>query len=571
MPFVGRPACLACLPECFVGNPMYLSGHPTYYVEHPKCCAGRPGRGVAEAESGAALPDYILKGNSSDMKKTILLLLLAVCAATSAGAAVRDSAALLPREVRAVWLTTLSGLDWPSRTATSAAGFAEQRRELCEILDRLQAAGINTVLFQTRIRATTAYPSALEPWDVAFTGRPGREPGYDPLRFAVDECHRRNMELHAWVVAFPVGKVSAARALGSAALPHRRPDLCVRCGEQWMMDPGVPATADYLAELCAEIVRGYAVDGIHLDYIRYPEHGIPWNDARTYSRYGGGRPLAMWRRENVTRCVRKVHDAVKAVRPWVKMSCSPVGKHADLPRQSSYGWNARDAVFQDAQAWLADGLMDMLFPMMYFDGRHFYPFVLDWQEHSAGRPVVPGLGIYFLSPREKDWGIDVVRRQLYFLRDAGLGGAAFFRSRFFTDNVKGLYDFVADDLWHTPALVPPMTWADSIAPPAPAIRLSREGMTLRLTWTPVADKGTGGAVRYNVYRLDGDADAPDGVRLLAQNLTETSFSYTPALPSALYARYVVTALDAYGNESAHDGGATLAVPFRLTDKELRKK
>lgn len=444
-------------------------------------------------------------------------------------------------EVRAVWLTTLSGLDWPRRPATTEAGAEQQRQELCEILDRYREAGINTVLFQARIRSTTAYPSALEPWDEVFTGTAGKAPPYDPLRFVVEECHRRNMECHAWVVAFPICSVASERRLGHRALPRMRPELCRRCGDRWMMDPGVPGTAEYLADICHEIATNYDVDGIHLDYIRYPEKGIPFEDTKTFRKYGHGRKLKEWRTENVTRCVRRIHETVKAVRPWIKVSCSPVGKHADLPRQSSYGWNARDAVSQDAQTWLREGWMDLLFPMMYFDGRHFYPFALDWKENAAGRPVAPGLGIYFLSPSEKDWDLSVIRRQLNFLRDIRIGGEAFFRSRFLTDNVKGLYDFLAHDFYAAPALLPPMTWADSTAPPAPHVSMRRNGSSLHLRWQAITDETP---VRYNLYRTGSN-----GLHLLRQNLRDTSCTVTPALPSALYDTYAVTALDAYGNES----------------------
>ena len=276
-----------------------------------------------------------------------------------------------------MWITTLWGLDWPRHKATTAAGMAQQRRELCDMLDRLQRLGINTVLFQARVRSTTAYPSAIEPWDAAFTGTAGRRPDYDPLRLAGDECHRRGMECHAWVVAFPICKVATAQQLGAAALPRVHPELCQKCGDAWMMDPGVPGTADYLADICREIVSAYDVDGIHLDYIRYPEPGIPFYDDRTYRLYGHGRHKKAWRTANVDRCVKAVPAAVNAVRPWVKMSCSPVGKYSDLSRYSSFGWNARDAVSQDAQRWLSEGWMDMLFPMMYFDGVHYYPFAAD--------------------------------------------------------------------------------------------------------------------------------------------------------------------------------------------------
>ena len=109
-------------------------------------------------------------------------------------------------EVRAVWLTTLNGLDWPSVKATNPESIERQKQQFRNILDRLGQSHVNTILLQTRVRATTLYPSRFEPFDGCLTGKPGRNPGYDPLQFAIDECHKRGMELHAWVVAIPVGK-----------------------------------------------------------------------------------------------------------------------------------------------------------------------------------------------------------------------------------------------------------------------------------------------------------------------------------------------------------------------------
>lgn len=455
-----------------------------------------------------------------------------------------------PKEIRAMWLTTYSGLDWPSRPATTPKGMERQKAELCTILDQLQAAGINTVLFQARIRSTTSYPSAIEPWDEAFTGTPGKAPAYDPLQFAIEECHRRNMELHAWVVAFPIVKTPTAKQLGKQALPRRQPKLCQLCGNQWIMDPGVPETSSYLANLCKEIVERYAVDGIHLDYIRYPEKGIPFNDNRTYRKYGKGKQLADWRRENVTRVVRTIYETVKAVRPWVKVSCSPVGKYADLRQQSSYGWNARDAVYQEAQNWLRDGIMDILFPMMYFDGKHFYPFAFDWQENSYGRQVAPGLGIYFLHPAQKNWDLTVVQRQLYFLRQLHTSGQAHFRSRFFTDNVKGLYDFAHNDFYRRPVATPPMTWMKAVAPERPRVRLQLLGDDLQFEWDRAMGNTPDSTIRYTVYYCPADTFDARTCEILAFRLRDRSFRYRPALPRRLYGYYAVTATDAYGNESA---------------------
>jgi uncharacterized lipoprotein YddW (UPF0748 family) len=99
--------------------------------------------------------------------------------------------------MRAVWITTLSGLDWPRTKATNASTRESQKNELCQIFDQLKAANINTILLQTRIRGSVIYPSAIEPWDIALTGKYDQNPGYDPLQFAIEEAHKRGMELHA--------------------------------------------------------------------------------------------------------------------------------------------------------------------------------------------------------------------------------------------------------------------------------------------------------------------------------------------------------------------------------------
>ena len=108
-------------------------------------------------------------------------------------------------ETRAVWLTTIGGIDWPH-----SHGSYTQKEEFISILDQLSQAGINTVLLQTRVRATTIFPSDMEPWDGCITGFPGTAPDYDPLAFAIEECHKRGMKLHAWIVSIPIGKWNGA-------------------------------------------------------------------------------------------------------------------------------------------------------------------------------------------------------------------------------------------------------------------------------------------------------------------------------------------------------------------------
>lgn len=454
-----------------------------------------------------------------------ILLLIVLTAATTCAAQ--------KYEVRAVWLTTIGGIDWPRSHDREA-----QKRELTTMLDRLKRAGINTVLLQTRVRASTIYPSDIEPFDLCLTGRHGQSPGYDPLHFAIEECHRRGMECHAWMVTIPIGKTSEQRF---KEFRSRNPQLTKTIGQEGFMNPELQATGDYLARICAEVTRRYDIDGIHLDYIRYPE---AWPKARKNGD-------AAQRRANITSIVRKIHKAVKSLKPWVKLSCSPIGKYGDLTRYRSGGWNAYTAVSQDAQGWMAEGLMDQLYPMMYFRGNNFYPFALDWQERSCGRTVVPGLGIYFLSPREQNWPLVDITREMHFLRQNGLGHC-YFRSKFLTDDTKGLYSFVCD-FDNTPALIPPMTWAWNNRPTAPGgLKICRSSASDRIVWTPASDKSGAPYLLYNVYAsTEPGVDICDPRNIIATRLTATSLNVPHTHGQTLF--YAVTAVDRYGNESVGTG------------------
>lgn len=439
-------------------------------------------------------------------------------------------------EVRAVWLTTIGGIDWPHSYAQSERSAEKQKEELRCILDRLQKANINTILLQTRIRATTIYPSQYEPWDGCLSGFPGKSPGYDALQFAIDECHKRGMEVHAWVVTIPVGKWNS---YGCRQLRKRFPRLIKRIDQDGYMDPEATQTGCYLADMCREIVQRYDVDGIHLDYIRYPE---TW-------KFRIGKDQA---RSNITRIVEKIHQAVKQEKPWVKMSCSPIGKFDDLSRYWSHGWNAYTKVAQDAQAWLKDGLMDELFPMMYFRGDQFFPFAIDWKEHSYGKIIAPGLGIYFLDPKEGKWNISDITSELYHLRNIG-EGHAFFRNKFLLDNHQGVYDFVTAHFNRYPALVPPMTWESNKRPQQPVTLCIEENEgTTTLRWDNSLQYEDGTAIKTpsiynNVYASkEYPVDVHDARNLI---LTRTTRRQLTTRTGNTPTYYAVTTTDGFGNES----------------------
>ena len=501
----------------------------------------------------AYMVNYFLDKIWKCMKRKVFFFLFLTLYAFSAakGASYIDPDKMPKHESRAVWLTTLSGLDWPKTKAHNETSRQKQQQELCTILDSLKKIRINTVLLQTRVRGTVIYPSALEPWDGCMSGTVGTSPGYDPLAFAIEECHKRGMELHAWMVTVPCFKTNATKALGSKSVLKKHPDLCKKHQDTWYLDPGMPGTAEYLSKLCSEVVSNYDIDGIHFDYIRYPENARSFPDHNTYRKYGKGMDKAVWRRNNITHCVERMYHTVKNIKPWVKVSSSPIGKYRDLTRFPSYGWNAFDAVYQDAQKWMQKGIHDMLFPMMYFQGNHFYPFAVDWNEDSGGQPVVPGLGIYFLSEKEKNWNLDVIERELQFIRNEHIPGQAYFRTEFLLNNVKGLYDYLRTFYYPYPALTPVCNRLDSVAPEAPKkVCINMGQYQATLSWNAANDDVNKKDVRYHVYASRSyPVDVTKAQNLVCTALRDTFFSFNPMYVGLYGYHFAVTATDRSGNES----------------------
>lgn len=455
-------------------------------------------------------------------------------------------------EVRAAWITTAYGLDWPHTHATTPQGIRKQQQELIEILDRLKAANFNTVLFQARTRGDVFYPSATEPFSVVLTGKAGKNPGYDPLAFAVEECHKRGMECHAWMVAIPLGNKAQVNSLGNRSVVRQKKEICVAYKNEYFLNPGHPETKVYLMKLVKEIVDNYDIDGIHLDYLRYPENAPDFPDRYDYRRRSEGRTLEQWRRDNLSEIVRYIYKGVKATKAWVKVSTCPVGKYRDTTRYPSKGWNAFFTVYQDPQGWLGEGIIDQIYPMMYFQGNNFYPFALDWQEQSNGRHIIPGLGIYFLDSKEGNWKREEIVRQLYFVRKHQLAGEGFFRTQHLMENTQGIYDILTEQFYSCPALLPPMTWLDSTPPSAPAggkaIQTS-DGYT-ELTWQPATDNDTQNPSTYVIYASDTcPVDTGKARNIVAVGIRRTDYLYAPLLPWKRKKYFAITAVDRYGNES----------------------
>ena len=474
------------------------------------------------------------------MQKLIIILSLLL-------AFTQKTSATEKYEIRAAWITTIGGLDWPASKATSAYGIKRQKDELCRQLDILKEANFNTVLFQTRLRGDVVYPSLYETFAESLAGETGRNPGYDPLKFAIEECHKRGLELHAWIVCIPIGNDRQVKLLGKSSVVKKNPDMCIHFKKAWYLDPGNPNTAGYLSAIAKEITTCYDIDGIHLDYIRYPEDGENFPDNKTFRKYGKGKDISQWRRDNITAIVRRIYNEVKSIKPWVKVSSSPVGKYNDTRRYSSKGWNAYSAVYQDVKLWLKTGIQDVIFPMMYFRDNQFYPFALDWQENKHGRWVVPGLGIYFLKYKNHEWDINEIMRQIYFTRRNKLDGQAFFRNEFLMKNTCGLTDSLTNKFYSSPAAVPPMTWQDSIPPSPPCngnISYTADGIALK--WErPDSCKEN---ISYRIYASTVyPVDTDNANNIICLKNSSNGFKYTSSYCDNLF--WAVTSIDRFGNES----------------------
>lgn len=383
-------------------------------------------------------------------------------------------------EMRAVWLTTAYGLDWPKIKADTPNGIRRQKEELERILDRLVSDGYNTVFFQARLSGNTAYHSTSEPFSRVFTTA-GERPEYDPLEFAIEACHRRRMKIHAWLVTYPLTST------------RQRPHPIVQKNPAWAilheggrhLDPGNPEVRAYIAELSADIARRYKVDGLHYDYFRYPENADKFNDKRSYDKYGSGIDRTTWRRQNLTKQLEEIQRAIRPIRPALQISVAPLGKLRQIPTLGKpHGWTAYESVYQDVETWAQNALVDFVVPMMYYKDHLYEPFLIDWQ-NTVGKyiPIIAGLAPYRVDPSEKyPWAPITIAEQIKIARRHGAAGISMFREGNIGERAPRVRTLIQHE-FRLPAVQPVLTRGLAHKPNAPQnLRLSVSGQQLTLRW-----------------------------------------------------------------------------------------
>ena len=453
-------------------------------------------------------------------------------------------------EIRAVWLTVNFGLDWPDKPFKNKYDIEQQKNDLTRILDSLKAINMNMVFFQVRFRGEVIYPSRIEPRSPNVKSTYATD-DYDPLLYAVEECHKRGIECHAWLNIYPLGPENPDRNLNRTFQDFYRRRIIKSFKDNLYLDPGNPQTDIYLLSLIREVVSNYDVDGIHFDYIRYPEPAADFPDNDTYRFYGRGKNKSDWRRENINRFVYGAYDLIKSLKPWVQLSSSVVGMYKELPGIGRRHWTAYSSVYQDPVDWLSKGKHDFIVPMNYYSGTLYYPFVEDWVLKNNERFVVSGLGVYQMDVKESAWKASVLYEQVKFSRDLKTNGNAYFRAAFILNNSNDFGKGLRSRYYSSPALLPPLTWLNRTIPDAPtSLSAYSKGSFLQLTWdkSPEKDKQP---VLYNLYRSKTfPIDIENPQNIVATRLRDTEFliSVDNSIETGYY--YVLTAYDRYHNESA---------------------
>ena len=337
-----------------------------------------------------------------------------------------------PKEpIRGVWLTTNYQLDWPSRAGLTPEIVENQKQELRSMVQDLSNLGINAIFFQARLRGTTFYNSKIEPYSRYLTNGANLISSFDPLEYVVSLCKAYDMQCHAWIICMPLGGTAEIKRGGVLPFFNKNKQYLTYHKGSWYLEPAHPFAAEYLASIASEIATMYAVDGIHLDYIRYPENLNVYPDEKLYKNSKTKKSLAEWRRDNITKIVCEIYDRVKAVDSSIQVSSAPIGFLNPYVNDEYFGWNAFDGVCQDVEKWVELGKQDFLVPMIYFDTPLYVKAFTDWKNSITEVPVIPGLGVYKLDEIDTQWKYGDITQQLHIAETLGEQGYVLFR----TENV----------------------------------------------------------------------------------------------------------------------------------------
>lgn len=465
------------------------------------------------------------------------------------------------REFRGAWIQCVNG-------QFESIGTEKMQQTLTYQLNELQKDGVNAIIFQVRPECDALYESRYEPWSRFLTGKQGTQPQpyWDPLQWMITECHKRGMELHAWINPFRA-KTKVTKELSRTHIAMRRPDLVFPYDGLYILNPAKAENREYICNVTADILRRYDVDGLHMDdyFYPYPAAGctIPDNDDFIKNPRGFIN-IEDWRRDNVNQFIKQLHDTIRSVKPWVKFGVSPFGiyrnQKSDPERGSATnGLQNYDQLYADVILWVNEGWIDYCVPQLYWEIGHkaadYDTLIRWWSQYASNRPLFIGEDVErtvkyadLNNPQQHQMAAK------YYLHDLlpNINGTVLWYAKAAVDNIGNYGTMLRTKYWRTPALQPLMPFIDDTTP----------GMVTKIkpVWTedgymlfwqePKFTSWRDKAVKYVVYQFDKKEEINiDDVSHIIGTTTDPWFKLPYNNGKTKY-MYVVTALNRLSNEGA---------------------
>jgi uncharacterized lipoprotein YddW (UPF0748 family) len=436
------------------------------------------------------------------------LLLLASPSVPSVATPLDPSQTIPPppqREFRGAWIATVLNIDWPSKPGLTTE---EQKAELIAMLDRAVDLKLNAVIFQIRPACDALYASPYEPWSASLTGVMGQPPNpyYDPLAFAVEEAHKRGLELHAWFNPYRAYHAKATDRISANHISKTRPEWVKQYGRYLWLDPGEKDAQNYTMNVIMDVVRRYNIDGVHIDdyYYPYPLRDnnnaiIDFPDETSWQKYqqsGGQLSRNEWRRENVNTLVEQLYIAIKMEKPWVKFGISPFGIwRQGYPAEieavdNGNAFDPYDQIYADSLKWLVNGWLDYFSPQLYWrieDTKRSYPVLLNWwlYQNIQKRHIWPGNFTSRVADSANPWPASQILSQIRATRESsGATGNIHFSMKPLMENRRGISDLLTSEAYSQPALVPASPWLSNTPPGQPLVNIYKNPSSgeIQLTW-----------------------------------------------------------------------------------------
>lgn len=466
----------------------------------------------------------------------VALFLFSSCAKAEPGPAPEpDSVGVeMPRkEVRGVWVATVDRMDWPRNTSSAEA----QKQEFIEYLELFKKYNVNMVVMQIRPMADAFYESSLEPWSEYITGTQGKNPGYDVLRFMIDETHKRGMEFHAWLNPYRISNNYKTFKPAANHIYNKHPEWTMTYGNLLLFRPALPEVRKFMVDVIDDLITKYDVDGIHFDdyFYPYPSKGVELQDEGDFLEYGKEYDnIEDFRRGNVNKVIEEIHNLIVAKRPDVIFSISPYGvwrnKEDDPNGSDSHGITNYDDLYADIRLWCEKGWIDMVVPQLYASteniNMNFIKMSEWWANNSFDCPVVIGHGLYrFGNPAEGEIYMNPLQLETQFYyarRQDKVQGSFLFNASSFTANKLNILSNL-EKIYGEKTVIPFMG-RETCSKPDVVKGLKAAG-SKELKWD-----AQGEDMRYVVYRIaDNKAKIVDIVSSAAYKCAESGVYAVSAL------------------------------------------